>query len=121
MNTENNVKEFPTQQTQIELEDKTYRLEEMVEAMTKSLDNIDTVTKEQSMLIDVILKSDKAADFREFIKNLEQQCDSLKSQKATLSIRRDMLKQVVDACKENEANAKLVTMLVDALAIFQNN
>lgn len=119
-NTEN-VKEFPAKEQQkIELEDKTYRLEEMSEAMKSSLANAEKVMQEQNALIEIVLESNKAKDFRDFVKDVEQQLDNMKSQQSTLTLRVGLLDKVIEACKADEKNAQLVTMLVEALGVFQN-
>ena len=113
------VLDFPNRKS-VELEEQTYRLEEMCDAMKQSLDNCSLVIEQQDELIKIVLASEKATNFRNFISDSEKQLERLKEQKSTLSVRQDMLKQVVDACKENKEIARIVTMLVIALGVFSN-
>lgn len=119
---ENKVQEFPTKQSkQVEIIDNTYRLAEMADAMRQSMQNAINVSKEQNALIEIVLESSKAKDFRDFVKNVEVQIDDLDKQIATLDVRAGLLDKVVEACKANEETAKIVSTLLKALGVFDNN
>lgn len=121
---ENNVINFPSNQPaqqQIEIEDLTYRLEEMSEAMDMSIANANNVAKEQMLLVEVIKASDKADKFKDFIESCEKQIESLKAQATALAMRTALLKQVVTKCKADENISKAVSMLLEALGVFKQH
>ena len=121
---ENNVINFPNNQPaqqHIEIEDLTYRLEEMSEAMDMSIANANKVAKEQALLIEVIKASDKADKFKDFVESCEKQIDSLKTQATALAMRNSILKQVVAKCKENKNISKAISMLLEALGVFKQH
>lgn len=121
---ENNVITFPGNQPaqqQIEIEDLTYRLEEMSEAMDVSIANANKVAKEQALLIEVIKASDKADKFEDFVESCEKQIESLKAQATALAMRNALLKQVVAKCKADENISKAVSMLLEALGVFKQH
>ena len=106
-------------QKKVELEDKTYRLEEMSEAMKQSIANAKKVREEQDELVNIVLESSKASKFRDFTKNMEQQIENINKQTETLSVRSALLDNVVKACKDDDKVAEIVTMLVTALGVFE--
>lgn len=119
---ETKVQEFPTKQSvQIDVTDNTYRLAEMADAMRQSMQNAINVSKEQNVLIEIVLASSKAKDFEDFVKNIEAQIDDINKQVVTLDVRAGLLDKVVDACKANEETARIVSMLLKALGVFENN
>lgn len=117
---EPNVMEFPTQK-QVELENQTYRLEEMSDAMKKSIDNAKKICEEQQLLIDVVRASEHSEKFDDFVKNVETQIEDINSQIETLTVRSSLLDQVVIICKESDEAAKMTSMLLKALGVFENN
>lgn len=108
-----------TNKTPIEIEDKTHRLEEMSDAMKQSIQNAQKVREEQLALIKLVETSEQHEQFADFCKTLKAQCDDLDGQIATLLLRVATLDEVTSACRENEANAKLCSMLMKALGVFE--
>ena len=108
-----------TNKTPIEIEDKTHRLEEMSDAMKQSIQNAQKVREEQRALIKLIETSEQREQFADFCKTLNAQCDDLNEQINTLLLRVVTLDEVTSACRENEANAKLCSMLMKALGVFE--
>lgn len=102
-------------------EEKLVRLEEMKDSFEQTLANIEKVTKQQEMLIDVIESSDKCEEFKDFCKELKQQVENLNTQKTTLLHRKDLLESVLVECKEAEISRVLTKKLLDLFGIFEEN
>ena len=104
-----------------EVVDNIFRLEEMVDAMTKSLDNAYQVKKEQEILLSIVKENitKDGVDFTEFCNNLEKQIESMTSQISVLADRRDLLIEVVDCCKSCDEDIKRkFNMLLAGLGVF---
>ena len=111
----------PSEQSevQIELEDYTYRLEEMIDSMEASLANLVKVQAQQKALIDIVKNNNDDKMFDEFIKESEKQMQTLEQQRQILTIRKEIFKQVVDAAKANESIARNISMFCKALGMFE--
>lgn len=106
-------------EVQIELEDYTYRLEEMIDSMEASLANLVKVQAQQKALIDIVKNNNEDKMFDEFIKESEKQMQTLEQQRQILTIRKEIFKQVVDAAKANESIARNISMFCKALGMFE--
>ena len=106
-------------EVQIELEDYTYRLEEMIDSMEASLANLVKVQAQQKALIDIVKNNNEDKMFDEFIKESEKQMQTLEQQRQILTIRKEIFKQVVDAAKSNETIARNISMFCKALGMFE--
>lgn len=112
--------------TEVEIENYTYRFEEMIEALEQSINNIDVVAKQQSQLAEIVsaathdYEEKEKKPFDDFIEGMENQNKNLKEQKETLIAKKELIKQVVERCKNDEEHAKTVSILVEALGIFKN-
>lgn len=106
-------------EVQIELEDYTYRLEEMIDSMEASLANLVKVQAQQRALIDIVKNNNEDKAFDEFIKELEKQMQTLEQQRQILTIRKEIFKQVIDAAKANESIARNISMFCKALGMFE--
>lgn len=106
-------------EVQIELEDYTYRLEEMIDSMEASLANLVKVQAQQKALIDIVKNNNDDKMFDEFIKESEKQMQTLEQQRQILTIRKEIFKQVVDAAKSNETIARNISMFCKALGMFE--
>lgn len=104
---------------QIELEDYTYRLEEMIDSMEASLANLVKVQTQQKALIDIVKNNNNDKMFDDFIKESENQMQTLEQQRQILTIRKEIFKQVVDAAKANESIARNISMFCKALGMFE--
>lgn len=104
---------------QIELEDYTYRLEEMIDSMEASLANLVKVQAQQKALIDIVKNNNNDKMFDDFIKESENQMQTLEQQRQILTIRKEIFKQVVDAAKANESIARNISMFCKALGMFE--
>ena len=104
---------------QIELEDYTYRLEEMIDSMEASLANLVKVQAQQKALIDIVKNNNNDKMFDDFIKESENQMQALEQQRQILTIRKEIFKQVVDAAKANESIARNISMFCKALGMFE--
>lgn len=103
--------------TEVEIENKVYRLEEMYDSMKDSIDNVNKVIDEQRHLLDVI-KSAHDERFDAFVKASEEQIDNLVSQVKTLSYRMALLMSVIVLCKDDEEKAKCVSTFIAAIGMF---
>lgn len=100
--------------------DNLFRLEEMVDAMTKSLDNAKRVKHEQTVLLSIIkenLKKDNV-DFSEFSTNLEKQIDEMTKQIKVLNHRKDQLVNVIEYAKSHEDTKNEFNKLLSGLGVF---
>ena len=104
-----------------EVKDQIFRLQEMVEAMTKSLDNAVSVKNEQETLVKLVKDNIKIddIDFTEFAESLEKQIGHMTDQITTLVNRRDMIQHVVeyaDSC--DEKTRAMINELLSGLGVF---
>ena len=106
-------------EAQIEIEDYTYRLEEMIDSMEASLANLVKVQAQQKALIDIVKNNNEDKMFDEFIKESEKQMQTLEQQRQILVIRKEIFKQVVDAAKSNATIARSISMFCKALGMFE--
>lgn len=106
-------------EVQIELEDYTYRLEEMIDSMEVSLVNLVKVQVQQKALVDIVKNNNKDKMFDDFIKESEKQMQALEQQRQILTIRKEIFKQVVAAAKSNEIIARNISMFCKALGMFE--
>lgn len=107
-----------SEQKEVEIESKLYRMIEMLDAMKASLENAKKVKSEQELLIKVLKESEYIETFKEFIESEEKQNNELGSQIATLELRAELLGQAIDACKANTEIEKVMTLVLDALGVF---
>lgn len=98
--------------------EKILRLDEMVDAIEKSLANLEQVMNQQAMLIDVVEASDKKEMFEEFIVETKEQLENLESQKSTLLSRKAKLEVLLEAAKEAE-KLDVILCVFDAFGIFE--
>ena len=95
------------------------RLEEMYDAMQDSIDNANRVIAEQTGLIEVIEKSDKADDLKDLVESLKEQNSNIAAQVETLGGRRthfELLKQWVN--ENPEKNDEVLHSFVEFLGVF---
>lgn len=103
----------------IEIQDVTYRFEEMIDAMDASLKNLISVQAQQKALIELVAANDPDKKFEQFIKEMNSQLDNLEMQRLGLVVKKEILTQVVGAAKANEVIARNISMLCKALGIFE--
>lgn len=110
---------------QVKLEDHCYKFEEMKDQMVQSLFNIEKVLKEQKVLMKIVkegiekFEEKEKQPYEEFLKDTESQNKQLEEQKEILSKRIGFLSAVLERCKDNAANAELVSLLAEALGMFK--
>lgn len=98
---------------------KLYRLEEMSDSMTQSIENAHKVVKEQKALIALVKSSDKAKDFESFVKELDTNTTATCDQIKKLIARKDKLEEAIKLCKNNKQNEDVMNLLLDAFGIFE--
>lgn len=106
-------------QTELEIQDVTYRFEEMYDSIEKSLDNLVAVQNEQTALIDLVKSNDADKKFEKFIDEMTKQSELLEQQRCKLVVKKEILKQVIDAAKTNEVVARNISMLCKAIGMFE--
>ena len=107
-----------SEQKEVEIESKLYRMIEMLDAMKASLENAKKVKSEQELLIEVLKASEHVETFKEFIESEKEQNNELGSQITTLELRAELLEQAINACKANIEIEKAMTLVLDALGVF---
>lgn len=98
---------------------KLYRLEEMSDSMTQSIDHVRKITQEQEELLAVVKISDKAKTFESFIKEMDETIINNYKQIEVLIGRRDALDKVIKICKNDENCEEAMTLLLNAFSIFE--
>ncbi len=99
-------------------ENKIYRLEEMLDSMKDSIDNIASVIAKQKRLLEIVGDAPDAEDFADFIEASEKQIEDYEEQKEKLLGRKSKLDFVIKSAKENEATDVLVNNFMDAIGMF---
>lgn len=102
-------------------ESKTYRLVEMSESIQDSIDNIGKVVEEQSALVEVVKASKDSNRFENFIDGLNTQKTEFGKQIETLTKKKNLLDEIVTECTNNKDLDSYITMLLDALGVFEND
>lgn len=100
------------------MKNKIFRLEEMLDSMRDSLDNLNSVIAQQSSLLDVVAASAAAEDFDAFMQELKTQMSALESQNISLTERTNKLEKFIVFAKTNEEFSEMTTSLLDALGVF---
>lgn len=100
------------------MKNKIFRLEEMLDSMRDSLDNLNSVIAQQSSLLDVVAASAAAEDFDAFMQELKTQMSALESQNISLTERTNKLEKFIVFAKTNEEFSEMTTLLLDALGVF---
>lgn len=96
-----------------------YRLVEMEESMTQSINSAKQVLQQQDKLREVIQKSEYANEFDSFLKDLDENQKTMKSQIAELEARVEKLNVVNEAVQKSETFDKLVDALIFAIGMFK--
>lgn len=119
INIEEAKKEMNVEEKGINIEDITYRLEEMLDAMDNSICNIEKINNEQTELIEIIENSNKAEKFNDFVNDTKQQMDNMNNQKNQLILKKEILKQIIDKCKNDSEISKYISMLSYLIGLFK--
>lgn len=108
-------------ENKVEIEDYTYRFEEMKESMEESLKNLILVIEQQEKLNELINNSsDEYKEyFKNFIEDTNKQLDVLKQQKVKLFANIEILKQIIERIKADSEQAKTISMLATLLNLFR--
>lgn len=101
------------------MELKTYRLEEMLDAMKNSLENARKVKGEEIDLVAVV-EEHAGEKFADFIKEQKASIEKLSMQIDTLEHRATLLETIVAKCKDDTSFAEGITMLLNALGVFND-
>lgn len=100
-------------------ENKLYRLEEMVDNMKQSLNNVSKVINEQQYLVDA-LKSLNDEKFTMLITESEKQIDNLQKQQSILIERQQCLEELCNECRDNEEKTNILNKLLFSLGVFKD-
>lgn len=101
------------------MENKLYRLEEMVDAIEQSKDNIHEVVGQQMDLIEIVQNSEKAEEFEDFLKESQEQVDNLNKQYEQLSMKQEAVETLIKLCKASEDAELAFELLSTALGLFE--
>ena len=96
-----------------------FRLEEMVDAMRASKDNLIKVRSEQAYLIEKLesLNDEKLAAL---VKSMQGQVANLDKQELKLTAKIENMKSVVEKAKANPDYEAFLNQFVDAIGMFDN-
>ena len=106
--------------TPVTFEDKTYRLEEMCDAIDQSILNINNIIKQQKKLISIVNHSKHKDEFKEFVQSCHKQIENLQTQRDAIAEEKTLLNVVIDMCHNNEDSKKAVTLVLTALRVFES-
>ena len=108
-------------ENKVEIEDYTYRFEEMKESMEECLKNLILVMEQQEKLNELINNSsdEDKEYFKDFIEDTNKQLDVLKQQKVKLFANIEILKQIIERIKADSEQAKTISMLATLLNLFR--
>ena len=98
---------------------KLYRLEEMLDSIEASLDNIKTVKTQQEHLLKLVEDNDEKHEFEEFLKESKEQLEKLSKQFIELSTRYTFLKAVVEKCKNDKKVEEIIDQLILGIGMFK--
>lgn len=101
----------------MEQESKIYRLEEMLESMVASLENIQKICEQQEKLITLVEEHSKD-EFEEFIKESKEQLDNLKKQYDQLSSKKNSLEKIINSAKKDKTKENFLNLILDTLINF---
>lgn len=102
----------------IEEKDDVYRLDEMADEMEQSIVNVKKVFSQQTALIEY-LEKDEASRFVSLTNELKMSNSNLENQAAIMSSRMNDLRNVVEACRNDENIKNVVNKLTSALGVFK--
>lgn len=102
------------------MKDQIFRLEEMLDSMRASIENIKGVKKQQEELIEIVENSDKKEDFKDFIDESKKQIDSLGVQILELSDRVSVWEEIINECYTNDSSKELINKFVYAIKMFRD-
>lgn len=100
------------------IENYIYKLNELHAGMEEGINNVQKILKQQQLLISIILKSKEADEFKDFVKQNEEQIENLKNQIKVISERKKVLEEVLDYCETSHFK-EVINKLLFALGIFQ--
>lgn len=93
-------------------------LEEMVDSMKQSKENGVKLIAQQTMLIDVLVKSENE-EFKELIEATKQQNEKLEDQLKLIDCRVGLFDHILKECEKDTEKALILNVL-DAFGIFDN-
>lgn len=116
-----NVEGEITEETKVEesVVSDIYRLYEMSDAIEASMKNMKEVSEKQLLIIDV-LKDVEKEELNELIKSLGDQVDYIQIQYNELEARKELLKEVIKKCEEDENIKDIIDKLLKGVGIFKN-
>lgn len=98
---------------------KVFMFDEMIEAMDKSLANIEKVSNDQQLLSQVLEESEHVERFADFIEANKKQLENLQKQHDELKVRKTKLEQVMFIAKHDAKVEHVLELLIDALGLFK--
>ncbi len=101
--------------------EKMVRLQEMLESMQQAMANLQKVYEQQVSLLEVIRRSAKADDFKDFCDETSKQLQNMNNQSVVLRKRTDLLEELLDECETYEEAQVTVLKVLDIFGIFEEN
>lgn len=95
-----------------------YKLEEMLEDMNQSINNLNEVIIKQIELNDIIKESSKKEDFEDFLKSSEESIERMSDQIKELNNRRTLLSQIITEVKDNTVDKDTLGKLMNLLGLL---
>ena len=99
------------------MESKVYRLEELVESIEESINNLLKIKEQQSDLIDVIKKNAKRK-FKDFIEASENQLKEADEKIKNLENQKDNIKIIIEKAKNDNSFDEFLSLVLETLVKF---
>lgn len=100
-------------------ESKVFMFDEMIDAMGKSIENVEQVISDQALLLQVLEESKQVERFTDFIEANKKQLENLQKQHDELKARKKKLEQIMFISKHNTNVEHVLELLIDALGLFK--
>ena len=98
---------------------KLYRLQEMYDSMSQSIENATKIVNEQKSLLDFIKQHDANDQFNSFLNDLNNGIIALTNQIDKLTERKNSLNKVIIATNNSKNIANVIETTLDAFGIFE--
>lgn len=94
-----------------------YTFKEMIDSMSKTIDNINNIVKGQTELVEYLNKSEKKNDFKEFIAQLEESNKEYEKQLPILQYRLDLAMQIDKEELNSNDRLRFMSMLFEIFGL----
>lgn len=94
-------------------------MKETLDSMSESIENVESVIKQQWKLIDVVSKNDENNEFESFIKDLRENAKSLQNQQSELMRKHMHLHFAIETIEKDDNSKRAVINIMKAFGMFE--